>query len=342
MLARLQQFTTSAIVAIAAFWAWACVRAGHPAWASLGAAAILGGYAVVLGVEFALLRRAHGSDPTPRATAAQLFAAWLGEVRSAPLVFCWRQPFRSRRWPDHLPQGAAGRRGVLLVHGFVCNRGVWNRWLERLMAQGVPFVAVDLEPVFGSIDDYPPLIEAAVRRLELCTGGVAPLVVAHSMGGLALRRWCADAEGNAQRLHHVLTIATPHRGTWLARFAATPATRQMRLGSRWLAELAARESPALARRSTCYYGHCDNIVFPPMSAALPGADNRHLAGVAHVCMVDRPEPWARLQQLLAEPTPPTVRPFKTPARTRARRAAPPRLRSLPRRGSSTARRGKSA
>jgi triacylglycerol lipase len=92
------------------------------------------------------------------------------KCKAAPQVFCWRQPFFSQRWPDHLPADAQGRRGVLLVHGFVCNRGVWNPWLQRLHARDVPFVAVNLEPVFGSIDDYVGILEQAVRRLEAATG----------------------------------------------------------------------------------------------------------------------------------------------------------------------------
>ena len=138
-LARLQQFITLGALALASLWAWACARAGHPGWAVVGALLIVGGYALVLGLEFALLRQAHGDDdPTPRASAAQLLRAWWGEVRSAPLVFCWRQPFFSRAHADLLPADATGRRGVLLVHGFVCNRGLWNRWLQRLHAGGVP------------------------------------------------------------------------------------------------------------------------------------------------------------------------------------------------------------
>jgi hypothetical protein len=132
MLARLQQATTLGALLLAAWWAWACTRAGHPGWALAGALLIVGGYSVVLALEFALLHLAHGADPTPRATPAQLFRAWWGEVLSAPVVFCWRQPFFSQRWPDLLPAQAQGRRGVLLVHGFVCNRGLWNPWLKRL------------------------------------------------------------------------------------------------------------------------------------------------------------------------------------------------------------------
>ncbi len=288
-LARLQQFTTIGMVLLAAAWAAASWRAGHAAWALGGALLIVFGYALVLAIEFTLLHRVHGDDPAPRAGPAQLLHAWWGEVRSAPRVFCWLQPFRSTAWSDHLPSQAQGRRGLVLVHGFVCNRGLWNPWLQRLQAAGVPFVAVNLEPVFGSIDDYVPIIEAAVRRLEQATGR-PPVAVAHSMGGLALRRWWVES-GDDARLDHAVTIATPHHGTWLARLALSRNTQQMRRFSRWLQALAQREPAGRAARFTCFYGHCDNIVFPPSTATLPGADNRHLAGVAHVHMATHPEPW---------------------------------------------------
>jgi len=296
MLARLQRFTTLGLLALAAAWALAGWRAGHPVWALAGALFIVLGYALVLAIEFTLLHHAHGDDPAPRATPAQLLTAWLGEVRSAPLVFCWRQPFRSALWPDHLPAESNGRRGLLLVHGFVCNRGLWNPWLAKLLDAGTPFIAVNLEPVFGSVDDYIGIVGQAVQRLEQATGG-APVIVAHSMGGLAVRRWWAES-GNDRRAHHVVTIGTPHRGTWLARFAMTDNGREMAQGSAWLQALSAREPADRAARFTCFYSHCDNIVFPPSTATLPGADNRHLAGVAHVHMTSRPEPWAEVQRWL--------------------------------------------
>ncbi len=297
MLAALQRITTLGLLTLAGGWAILAWRAGHMSWALVGALLIAFGYALVLGIEFTLLRHAHGHDPAPRARAAQLLSAWWGEVRSAPIVFCWRQPFRSQRWPDHLPAGAMGRRGVLLIHGFVCNRGLWNPWLERLHARGVPFVAINLEPVFGSIDDYSVTIDEAVQRLERATG-MAPLIVAHSMGGLAVRHWWADGN-NDQRVHHLVTLGTPHQGTWLARFAVTPNGRQMQQGSAWLRGLAAREPSDRAARFTCFYSHCDNIVFPPSTATLAGADNRHLPGVAHVHMASRPEPWQELARWLS-------------------------------------------
>ena len=300
MLARIQQATTLGALLLAGLCLLLGWRAGSFVWGLLAALLIVAGHALVLGLEFLFLRAAHGDDPVPRASAQQLMRAWWGEVLAAPAVFCWRQPFFSQTWPDHLPSPAhvPARRGLLLVHGFFCNRGIWNHWLERLAAQGTPMVAINLEPVFGSIDDYLQTIENAVRQLEQNTG-MAPVVVAHSMGGLALRHWWATQ--SATRVHYAVTLGTPHHGTWLARFAMTSNSRQMRQLSSWLQTLAAREPAAHVQRMTCFYSHCDNIVFPPSAGTIKGANNHHLSAVAHVNMVDRPEPWQEVQRRLSDP-----------------------------------------
>jgi triacylglycerol lipase len=299
MLALIQRLTTLTLVAAALGWAWHFGVAGMPGVAALGALLVLWGYALFLGAEFILLAVIHQDDPAPRASGAQLMRAWWSEVTSAPQVFCWRQPFRSHAEPDQLRTPEQARRGIVFVHGFVCNRGLWNPWLTRLRAVGVPFVAVTLEPVFGAIDHYTGSLDAAVRQVEDITG-MPPVIVAHSMGGLVVRAWL-DAHQADRRVHRVVTIGTPHRGTWLARLAFVANARQMRIGNPWLLHLAAREPAARYARFTCFYSHCDNIVFPPSTATLPGADNRHIPCMAHVHMVSSEVVYGEVQRLLNDP-----------------------------------------
>ena len=302
MLARLQRLITLGLISAAVGWAAWFVHMSSPAWAAVGVVLILFGYALFLALEFVMLWFINRNDPSPPARFAQLFAAWWGEVITAPRVFCWRQPFRAHAVPDFLPSGAR-RRGVVFVHGFFCNRALWNPTLQRLRGLGVPFIAVNLEPVFGSIDHYSDIIDAAVRRIHQATGE-APVIVAHSMGGLATRAWL-DAHQGDERVHRVITIGTPHRGTFLGRFAHSHNTRQMRLDSPWHRQLSSREPAPRFARFTCFYGHCDNIVFPASTATLPGADNRHIAGCAHVHMAHHDEVFKELLRWVGSAPPET-------------------------------------
>ncbi len=154
--------------------------------------------------------------------------------------------------------------------------------MRQLRKLGIPCLAITLEPVFGTIDDGSDAIDAAVHRATQATG-LTPVIVTHSMGGLSVRAWLR-AYAADDRVHHIITIATPHQGTALAQYASSDMTQRMRIGSPWLTALAASESRSRYRLFTCYYGHCDNIVFPMSSATLPGADNRHVTALAHIQM----------------------------------------------------------
>lgn len=287
MLARLQKLIVLVLIVASVSWATILTRLDHPGWAIAIVVLILLGYALFLGLEFAALYLVQDTEPGgPRVGLGQLLQAWWGEVMTAPRVFLWRQPFRSHAEADYLPKERCGHHGLVLVHGFVCNRGLWNPWTRDLRARGIPHIAVNLEPLFGSIDSYPAIIDAAVSRIEAATGETAVLV-GHSMGGLAIRAWLREFGADA-RVRRVITIGSPHRGTWLARFGHTTNGKQMRQRSEWLMHLAAAESPARVERFTCFYGHCDNIVFPVISGTLPGAVNLHLPATAHVHMAYHP------------------------------------------------------
>ena len=140
---------------------------GEPAWAGVGALLILFGYALVLGRRVRAAARSSTAATRRRRATRMAAAARPGGARctTAPRVFCWRQPFRSNAEPDHLPCGERGRRGVVFVHGFVCNRGLWNPLMRapararRALRRGQPRAGVRLDR-----PTMPTSIEAARAR----------------------------------------------------------------------------------------------------------------------------------------------------------------------------------
>lgn len=270
----------------------------HPSLVVAGTFVVLFAHSAVLAIEFALLHRQHRGHPVHPTQVSMVVRAWFDETWIALRVFLWDQAFRSRSLTDGLLD-STGRRPVLLIHGYVCNRGFWNSWMRRLRAGRIPHHAITLKPAFGSIDDAVDAIDAAVNEVTQATG-LAPVVVAHSMGGVSVRAWMRKHAAD-DRVHHVVTIASPHQGAWLARYGHSRNALQLRIGSPWLKELSSSEPPSRYRRFTCFYGHCDNVVFPMEVAMLPGADNRHVESAAHIQMAGRDAVYREVVRLLDAP-----------------------------------------
>lgn len=277
-------------------WRWPAAQGQ----AIVGAACVLLIGPITLALEFVLLARVARADAVPPPGLHGLARAWTGEVRQLVRVFCWRQAFRWRDPPDLLGPREAGRHhGVVFIHGFVCNRGFWAPWLARARAEGRCCIAVNLEPLFSSIDDYAPIIDAAVRQAHEATG-LPPVLVCHSMGGVAARAWLRATAGE-QRVARIVTIGSPHHGTWLARFSRVSNGRQMRRDSHWLEALRRHEAAHVQPPMTCWYSDCDNIVFPASTAMLPQADNRYVPGIAHVDLAFHADVMQRTFELFDQP-----------------------------------------
>jgi len=301
VIAKLQRTTVVLLLLAALLWLAADAYRGHWVRGFAGALLLLNIQPLVLAFEFfVLVPWINRRDPAPRASWRQLVSAWWVESLTAHAVFAWRQPFCSGACDDTLDlEPPLAQRPVVLVHGFFCNRGLWNPWARQLRARGVPHVAVNLEPPFSAIDGFVPIIDAAVTRAREATG-LQPVLVGHSMGGLAIRAWCRHRGAQAVEMTaRIVTIGSPHAGTFTARFARADNARQMSLDSDWLRELAAAESAELRSQFTCFWSHCDNVVMPASTAMLPGADNRHLPGRAHVAMAFAPQVLDEVLRLAA-------------------------------------------
>jgi triacylglycerol esterase/lipase EstA (alpha/beta hydrolase family) len=204
------------------------------------------------------------------------------EYLATLLASCW-----TMAWPKVgkyiVPDST--RLPVLLVHGYICNRGYWRQLSKLLVQARISYLAVDLEPVGAAMDENLPSLLRAIETLCVDTGSDRVIILAHSMGGLVARAYLRSY-GRA-RIAHVITLGTPHYGTRSARFGFGRNALQMRRNgsvSDWLSLLDKEESAVQRHIFTSIFSVDDNIVVPQRSGYLPGAKNIEFCGIGHVAL----------------------------------------------------------
>ncbi|OIN93124.1 MAG: hypothetical protein AUJ20_05285 [Comamonadaceae bacterium CG1_02_60_18] len=287
MLARLLRtlylFQLTLGTVLGGYLAQRAMQQGDSAWAWLWLPAVALGVPLLLQVAVlavSMLRARNQGSPWPL-----WWRAFAGELRAALQVFLLRQPFPVRSNGVQMPLASGqtpGQLPVLLVHGYLCNHRVWDEVALALRKQGHAVLAVDLEPLFTSIDDYAALLNRQLDTLLAQTGAPQAVLVGHSMGGLAIRAWLR-AYGS-QRAARILTLGTPHQGTRIASASATANGAQMVWHSGWLADLAASEDAAQRALMHLAITEQDNIVFPQAEQVLPGAQVTRFSGIGHLQM----------------------------------------------------------
>ncbi len=208
------------------------------------------------------------------------------------------------------PRGAAveplpddGHRPVVLVHGLAGHPGNFLALRQYLALKGRRRVyAIDfgsaesLELMAAMLRDY---VDAVVERNEL--GAEARIdIVAHSMGGLVTRLALED-RALAARVACVITLASPHSGTYTARLGGTTPTTELRPESAMVARLAHQlpwdEQPQLPRL-VALWSASDLIVLPGEGGQVPGAENIELPGYTHYSYFLEPPAWRLVHRLL--------------------------------------------
>ena len=176
---------------------------------------------------------------------------------------------------------------ILLVHGLIDNRsiftllrlGLTRRGFGRVFAMNYSTLTHDVRTAAARLGEE---IETIVEQ----TGYERIHVVGHSLGGL-IARYYVTRLGGDERVHTLVTLGTPHAGTYTAYVAPTRLTRQLRPGSALMTELEA-PAPGCRTRFIVYWSDADQMVLPQRNAALHHPDlavrNIGLHGVGHVSL----------------------------------------------------------
>ena len=291
MIARLMRGLWVAVLVAAALAAWWCIhlfgsRIGTWASGLLGVFVVFAAHPGIVAFNFTLSRM-HG-DPVPERLRQSLWQTVRmidAEVDASMRGVWFGTPFLPHRPAPRPPADMPPRPlPVLFIHGYLCNRAVWLSFMRDAAASGYLCEAVTLPDPFADIDTQLPVIDRAIDALltEARSAGIdAPRValVGHSMGGLVARAATARLDGS--RIGPLITLGTPHHGTYPAGFGTSPSVVQMRRGSAWLAAL---PSTTTRHAVTTIFSHHDNIVYPQTTAALEGTRQMAIGGVGHLCV----------------------------------------------------------
>jgi len=169
---------------------------------------------------------------------------------------------------------------------------------------------MDFRDPVGGNREHAREIETQAGELRKVTGEPAIDVVAHSMGGLALRYLLARTGGEGFR--RVVLLGTPNRGTVLAHLAWGEGSGEMEPGSPFLDSLNALPPVPEGIRALTIRTEIDLHVLPGESATLPPAPNVRNAEVccpSHEGLLDDDETFRLLHDFLwsvdGETTPPS-------------------------------------
>ncbi len=176
---------------------------------------------------------------------------------------------------------------TILVPGFNDNTAVLHSLETFLAKAGIPACAIAPQPSDGTVG-IECLAAQIATTIAATFPGETPLnLVGFSMGGLICRAYVQQWAGLA-RTERLITIATPHQGTWTAYSFNRPACVEMRPDSEFLTELNQDLSALHQINFTSIWTPLDLTILPANSSYLPVGEMLPILSPFHYTMVSDP------------------------------------------------------
>lgn len=162
---------------------------------------------------------------------------------------------------------------VLLVHGYGDSRRTpwWRRTVDRFADAGYDpdrIHSLDQGAMGSTVGSPRQYAREVLSACQSVADGGDVDVLAHSMGGLSAR-WAVERLGGDEYVDDLVTLGTPHRGTYLAYAGlATAGGRAMVPGSSFLRDLNG-DPLASDVEYTAVWSDDDGAIVPGDHAAIP-------------------------------------------------------------------------
>lgn len=186
---------------------------------------------------------------------------------------------------------------VILVPGFLDSKGRMHNFARHLQKAGLQALEASPQPSDGTIG-----IEVMAWQLAKfietefpCSQPLA--LVGFSMGGLICRSYVQQLGGHL-RTQQLITLSTPHYGTYSSYLFNRPANQQMRPGSLFLHELNNNLQILQQIAFTSIWTPFDLTILPAESSRLPVGEMLQIPTLIHRYVVNDRRVWQAVQQRL--------------------------------------------
>ena len=198
----------------------------------------------------------------------------------------------------HKPLRDPSIRTVVLVHGLGANRACFYPMQAYLAARGHRRQLAYTHPSCPSIE---ALAIQLKRRIDDEVKGGRVDIVAHSLGGL-IARFYVQQLGGDRRVDRVITLGSPHSGTYASMFVPSSFVRQLEPDGPFLDHLAAQPLSKSVRFHT-FGAAGDSLILPRESAMLDGAEHAMFDGHGHNSLLMARAVLAASDDALRRPAP---------------------------------------
>lgn len=209
-------------------------------------------------------------------------------------------PLAARARPSEAAAPAA-RNPVLLIHGIDDTQAVMAPLGRHLAERGWRTHAFDMVPNDGTVGfaELARQVQSEVTALRARTGAAKVDLVGFSLGGMVARVYLQDL-GGAAEVERLVTIASPHRGSWTAYFRWNVLGEELRPDSAVYRRLNGDLSGLAGLRLTSIWTPFDLMIVPAWSSQLPGAKEVRLPVLAHPLMLKDARCHAAVEAALLE------------------------------------------
>jgi triacylglycerol lipase len=188
---------------------------------------------------------------------------------------------------------------VLLIHGIDDTVALFEPMTKFLQTNGLCVHSLNLVPNNGDagLDQLAQQLACYVQTNFAAAQGFD--LVGFSMGGI-VSRYYVQRLGGIARVQRLITIGSPHNGTWTAYLRWNPGARQMRPGSEFLRDLNSDVSMLDRICFTSIWTPFDLMIVPARSSMLCAGRSVWVKVPAHPLMVRNEHVLRLVLQALTE------------------------------------------